>query len=60
MPELPASFNMSFRCCIIASFTPSRCFFSDSSVEAVNRAIAPLIFVSFEVTASLTDSPSLL
>ena len=60
MPVFPASFNTSFLCCIIASFTPSRCFSSDFSVEAVNRAIASLIFVSFEVTASLTDSPSFL
>ncbi|CAM7313087.1 hypothetical protein ESCOCP332B_26125 [Escherichia coli] len=60
MPVFPASFNTSLLCCIIASFTPSRCFSSDSSVEAVNRAIASLIFVSFDVTASLTDSPSLL
>ncbi|CST54298.1 Uncharacterised protein [Shigella sonnei] len=60
MPVFPASFNTSFLCCIIASFTPSRCFFSDSSVEAVNRAIASLIFVSFDVTALLTDFSSLL
>ncbi|EGK31052.1 hypothetical protein SFK304_5453 [Shigella flexneri K-304] len=60
MPVFPASFNTSFLCCIIASFTPSRCFFSDSSVEAVNRAIASLIFVSFDVTALLTDSSSFL
>ncbi len=42
-------------CAASSPLHPFPRFSSDSSVDVVNRAIASLIFVSFEVTALLTD-----